>query len=333
MSPMCQYSSREGHPTDWHFVHLGSRAVGGVGHILMEATAVSPEGRISPEDSGIWADEHIESFRRLTQFVKDQSAVIGIQLAHAGRKASTYASWRGKGVVPAADGGWQTIAPSAVPFSSSDPAPMAMTEEEIQKVTVNFSDAAKRSLKAGFQTVELHMAHGYLLHEFLSPISNLRTDRYGGSLENRMRFPLEVAAAVRKVWPEDLPLLVRISATDWADDGGWTLEDSVVFSQRLKDLGVDMIDCSTGGTLAEAKIPVGPGYQVPFASAVKSRANILTAAVGLITSGQQAETILATDQADAVFIGRELLRDPYFVHRIAREMRQSVEKPPQYLRG
>ena len=348
MSPMCQYSSRDGHPTDWHVVHLGSRAVGGAGLIMIEATAVSPEGRISPDDSGIWSDEHIVSFKRITDFVKKQGAVCGIQLAHAGRKGSTCAPWLGDKVLSSAEKGWQTIAPSAVAFKEDGLLPREMNHEDIAQVLRDFEYATERSLKAGFQVLELHMAHGYLMHEFLSPISNLREDEYGGSLENRMRFPLQIAQVVRNKWPAQLPLFVRISATDWANGASelkdfsekksapirsWNLTDSIVFCTKLKEMGIDLIDCSSGGTLPHAKIPTGPGYQVPFAEAIRRESKIMVAAVGLISEPTQAEEILIEQRADAVFLGRELLRNPYWPITAAHTLGVSIHKPSQYGRS
>ena len=345
---MCQYSSIDGHPTDWHLVHLGSRAVGGAGLIMVEATAVTPEGRISPDDSGIWSDEHIPSFKKINDFLKTQGSVCAIQIAHAGRKGSTEAPWLGEKVLPNSKRGWQTIAPSAIAFSDSDPVPHEMSIQEIEKCIANFAAAAQRAYEAGFQVLELHMAHGYLVHEFLSPLSNKRRDNYGGSLENRMRFPLAVATAVRKVWPQELPLFVRISTTDWAggpselknltanvsdEAAAWDLPQSVIFCRELKKIGVDLIDCSTGGTLAHADIPVGAGYQVAFASVIRKEANIQTAAVGMITQAMQAEAILVEEQADAIFIGREILRDPYWPQRVANELRVKVDRPLQYVRS
>ena len=322
-------------PTDWHFVHLGSRAVGGAGLVVVEATGVSPEGRISPDDSGIWSDEHIAPFKRITDFMKANGAVAGIQLAHAGRKASTLAPWYGDGAVPSTDKkSWTPVAPSAIPFKDNYPMPKAMTSEDIKKVVDDFVAAAKRSLAAGFQVIELHMAHGYLMHEFLSPLSNQRADEFGGTLENRMRFPLMVAKAVRAVWPQDLPLFARISATDWAGDGkGWNLEQSLVLCQELKKIGFDLIDCSSGGILADAKIPVGPNYQVSFAEAIHQQVGILTAAVGMITNAIQAEAILHEEQADAIFMAREFLRDPYFPAHAAKELKFDLPRPKQYGRA
>lgn len=335
VSPMCQYSSQEGHPTDWHLVHLGSRAVGGSGLIMVEATGVSPEGRISPDDSGIWSNEHIASFKRITDFVKSQGSVIGIQLAHAGRKASTPAPWKGNKALLESEKGWKTFAPSSIAFDENYTKPQEMNSHEIAKVLRDFENATERSYKAGFQVLELHMAHGYLLHEFLSPISNQRHDGYGGSLENRMRLPLEIAKAVRKKWPNELPLFARISATDWADKNtpSWNLEESIVFCGKLKELGVDLIDCSSGGTLPKAQIPVGPGYQVPFAEAIRKEVNIMTAAVGMITEASQAEMILQEGQADAIFMAREFLREPYWPLKAARELGVKIQKPVQYGRA
>jgi 2,4-dienoyl-CoA reductase-like NADH-dependent reductase (Old Yellow Enzyme family) len=336
VSPMCQYSSENGHPTDWHLVHLGSRAVGGAGLIMFEATGVSPEARISPDDCGIWLDEHILSFKRVTDFIRAQGAVAGVQLAHAGRKGSTSAPWLGQKVLSEKDRGWQTIGPSAIAFDSADAPPTAMTKEDIRKVISDFEKATARSLKAGFEVLEIHMAHGYLMHEFLSPLSNQRNDQYGGSLENRMRFALEVATAVRKKWPQDLPLFVRISATDWQNtlnEPAWTLEESIVFCRELKKLGIDLIDCSSGGTLTHPEIPIGPGYQVPFAEAIRREVNIMTAAVGMITNAVQAESILLQHQADALFIAREFLRDPYLPAHMAREMGLKIDRPKQYGRA
>ncbi len=348
VSPMCQYSSRDGHPTDWHLVHLGSRALGGAGLVMVEATAVSPEGRISPDDSGIWSDEHIASFRRVADFVKAQGAVSGIQIAHAGRKGSTSAPWLGDRVLSESERGWTTLAPSGIPFRAGDPPPQEMTAEDILKAISDFEAAAVRSREAGFQVLELHMAHGYLMHEFLSPVSNRRTDEYGGSLENRLRFPLAVAKAVRNKWPAELPLFARISATDWAagpeeldnaaarrapDTGAWCLADSIALSRRLKENGIDLIDCSSGGTLPDAKIPTGPGYQVPFAETIRREVEIRTAAVGMITDPVQAESILHLKQADAIFMAREFLRNPYWPRQAARAFGVKLPKPVQYGRS
>jgi 2,4-dienoyl-CoA reductase-like NADH-dependent reductase (Old Yellow Enzyme family) len=332
VSPMCQYSSRDGLPTDWHLVHLGSRAVGGAGLVMVEASAVTPEGRISPGDSGIWSDAHAEAFQPITRFIAEQGAVPGIQLAHAGRKASTDLPWRGGNPLAREAGGWTTVAPSAVAFADGYPVPRELSVAELDQVLAAFVAAARRARDAGFQCVELHMAHGYLLHEFLSPLANRRDDEYGGSLENRMRLPLRIAAAVREVWPPASPLLVRISATDWAE-GGWDADQSVEFSRRLKELGVDMIDCSSGGMIPNAVVPAGPGYQTPFAARIRREAGIATAAVGLITEAAQAEHILRTGQADAVFLAREMLRDPYWPLHAAAKLRDDVAWPLQYQRA
>lgn len=332
VSPMCQYSSQDGFSTDWHLVHLGSRAVGGAGLIIFEATGVSPEGRISPDDLGIWKDEHIEGLKRITSFITSQGSVAGIQLAHAGRKASTYSPWKGHTGISPEQGGWQTVAPSAIPFSENYPQPIALTDEGIQKVITDFKAAAVRALEAGFQVVEIHAAHGYLLHQFYSPLSNQRTDAYGGSFENRIRLLLEVIAGVQDVWPETYPLFVRISATDWTE-GGWTSDDSVALAAILKTKGVDLIDCSTGGNVPRAKIPVGPGYQVEFAEQIKRETGILTGAVGMITTPEQAQGIIETEQADVVLLAREFLRDAYFPLTAAQELGYDVPWPIQYQRA
>jgi 2,4-dienoyl-CoA reductase-like NADH-dependent reductase (Old Yellow Enzyme family) len=332
LSPMCQYSSEEGMPTDWHLVHLGCHAVGGVSLVIVEATAVSPEGRISPWDSGIWSDRHAQAFKRITTFIEQQGAVPGIQLAHAGRKASTDVPWRGEKPLSIKEGGWQPLAPSPLPFGETFAVPREMTREDLKKVVSQFAVAARRSLEAGFSVIEIHMAHGYLLHEFLSPVSNQRTDEYGGSLQNRTRFPLSVARAVRESWPPGLPLFVRISCTDWVD-GGWNLAQSVELSHQLKEIGVDLIDCSSGGLVPYAKIPVGPGYQTPFAAEIRSKVDISTGAVGLITDPVQAEQILTTGQADAIIMARELLRDPYWPLHAAKILDADVPWPRQYQRA
>ena len=333
VSPMCEYSSVDGFVNDWHLVHLGSRAVGGAGLVFTEATAVSPEGRISPDDIGIWKDAHIEPLARIVRFVHEQGAVSGMQLAHAGRKASTYRPWSGNGKVDAGQGGWTNVlAPSAEAFADNYPQPIAMSVAQIHEVTDAFVAAASRALTAGFKVIELHAAHGYLLHEFLSPLSNKRTDQYGGSFENRTRLVREVTTAVRGVWPDSRPLFIRISATDWVD-GGWDVEQSIELARQLKPLGVDFVDCSSGGNVATAKIPLGPGYQTPFAERVRRQAGVLTGAVGLITSAVQAEHIVHSGQADAVLIAREFLRDPYFPMRAAREMGRDISWPAQYLRA
>jgi 2,4-dienoyl-CoA reductase-like NADH-dependent reductase (Old Yellow Enzyme family) len=332
VSPMCQYSSNEGLPTDWHLVHLGSRAVGGAGAIIIEASGVSPIGRISPWDSGLWSTHQAHTFRRMTGFMKEHGAVPGVQLAHAGRKASTRQPWMGGGPVPIGEGGWQPIAPSAIAFDEKSPVPLEMTEEDIDSVVDQFVASTRLSVEAGFELVELHMAHGYLLHEFLSPLSNHRKDEFGGSMENRMRLPLRVAAAVRHAWPERLPLFVRISATDWAE-GGWDLPQSIELSKALKKIGVDLMDCSSGALVPNVKIPLGPGYQVPFAEAIRREAGIATGAVGMITEAHQAEKIIAEGQADVVLLARELLRDPYWPMHAAKVLGAEIEWPKQYGRA
>jgi 2,4-dienoyl-CoA reductase-like NADH-dependent reductase (Old Yellow Enzyme family) len=332
VSPMCQYSADDGLPNDWHLVHLGSRAVGGAAMVMVEATAVVPQGRISPGDLGIWSDAHGEAFQRITRFITEQGAVPAIQLAHAGRKASTDLPWAGGKPLTMEKGGWTPLAPSAIPFAEGYPKPAELSIAELEGVIAAFAAAARRAHHAGFQCIELHMAHGYLLHEFLSPLANQRSDDYGGRLENRMRLPLQVAAAVREVWPKNLPLLVRISATDWVESG-WDVEQSVDLCRRLKALGVDMIDCSSGGMVADARIPAGPGFQTPFAQRIRCEADIATAAVGLITAPEQAEHILRTAQADAVLLARELLRDPYWPLHAATALRVDVDWPIQYQRA
>jgi len=329
VSPMCQYSCENGMPNDWHLVHLGTRAVGGAGLVIAEATAVSPEGRISSSDCGIWSDEHSEAFKPITTFIEAQGAIAGIQIGHAGRKASTDVPWRGG--LPLQDGqnGWQPIAPSPVAFDDANSIPREMTQEDMDRVVDAFKKAAKRSFSAGFKVLELHMAHGYLMHQFLSPISNFRKDRWGGALENRMSFPLRIAAAVRKVWPDELPLFVRISCTDWVENG-WDLPQAIEFSGRLKQLGVDFIDCSSGGTVPDARIPVGPGFQAVFSAAVRKAVGIKTGAVGLITAPAQAEQVLVTEQADAVLLGREFLRSPYWPMTAAANLGVDLEWPNQY---
>ncbi len=332
VSPMCQYSAEGGVPTDWHLVHLGSRAVGGAGLVIAEASAVSAEGRISPGDTGIWSDEQAEAWARLARFVAEQGAVPGIQLAHAGRKASTDAPWRGGRPVAQDAGGWQTVAPSPLPFAEGYAAPRELTADGIEAVVGAFRDAARRAEQAGFQLVEIHMAHGYLLHQFLSPLTNRRSDAYGGSLENRMRLPLAVARAVRDAFPAERPVFARISATDWVE-GGWDLEQSVALARALGANGVDLVDCSSGGTVPDAKVALGPGYQVPFAAAIRERAGIATGAVGLITEPAQAEAIVATGQADIVLFAREMLRDPYWPLHAARTLGVEVGWPVQYQRA
>ncbi len=312
MSPMCQYSAEEGLANDWHLVHLGSRAVGGVALVVVEATAVTRDGRISPGDTGIWSDQHIEPLARIARFIRSQGAIAGIQLAHAGRKASCEAPWLGGASLTTAEsGGWTVVGPSPLPFYDGDPLPVELDEAGIADVVAAFEAATSRSLAAGFQVIEIHAAHGYLLHEFLSPLSNRRMDHYGGSLENRMRLPLRVVEHVRRVVPNDLPLYVRISATDWAY-GGWDLDQSIVFARRAKDLGVDLIDVSSGALIPKVHIPVAKGYQVPLARRIRHDAAIRTGAVGLITEPQHADELVTGGDADLVFIGRELLREPYW---------------------
>lgn len=334
VSPMCQYSSTNGLMTDWHLVHLGSRAVGGAALVMTEATAVEAQGRISPYDAGLWNDAQIGPIARIAAFVKQQGAVPGIQLAHAGRKASTARPWEGGGAIDDAHGGWEPVAPSAVPFDDGSRVPRALNAVEIGVVQAAHADAARRALEAGFEWVEVHAAHGYLAHQFLSPLSNTRTDEYGGSFDNRIRFLLETVRAVRGVWPERLPLAVRLSCTDWTE-GGWTLEESVTLSVRLRGEGVDLVDCSSGGGVPRARIKTGPGYQVPFAEAVRCGADIPTAAVGMITDPAQANAIIEHDQADLVLLAREMLRDPYWPLRAARALGQPAAAPraPQYGRA
>ncbi|WP_371551998.1 NADH:flavin oxidoreductase/NADH oxidase [Streptomyces sp. NBC_00554] len=338
MPPMCQYSAAPegpstGAPNDWHFAHYAARAAGGTGLIIVEATAVSPEGRISPYDLGIWNDTQVEAFRRITRFLTSHGTVPAIQLAHAGRKASTERPWKGGAPVGPDAYGWQPLGPSPLPFAAGHPVPTELTVAEIREIVGQFTDAARRALDAGFEIAEIHGAHGYLLNEFLSPHSNHRTDAYGGSYENRTRLSLEVVDAVREVWPEDKPLFFRISATDWLEEDGWTADDTVRFAAQLKEHGVDLLDVSTGGNASGARIPVGPGYQVPFAARVKAETPLSVAAVGLITDAEQAEKILANDEADAVLLGRELLRNPSFARLAARELGAEVHVPDQYHRS
>lgn len=332
VSPMCEYSAEDGFTNDWHLVHLGSRAVGGAGLVISEACAVSPEGRITAFDIGIWKEEHIANLKRITDFIRGQGAVAGIQLAHAGRKASCARPWKGGQQINISEGGWQIVAPSAVPFKEGTMVPHALSKEAIQQVIKDFKLAAERALKAGFQVVEIHAAHGYLLHQFYSPLSNFRTDEYGGSFENRVRLLVEIIQSVKTVWPSDLPLFVRISSSDWVE-GGWDIAGSVRLSKILKEQGVDLVDCSSGGNSGHAKIPVEPGYQVPFAKQIKEEADILTGAVGLITGAQQAETILANDEADLIILAREFLRDPYFPLHAASVLGQDITWPVQYERA
>ncbi|QNN21858.1 NADH:flavin oxidoreductase/NADH oxidase [Planctomycetales bacterium ZRK34] len=336
VSPMCQYCSEDGLATDWHMVHLGSRAVGGAGLVIAEATAVSPEGRISPGDAGIWSDQHIQPLARINRFIKAHGAVPGIQIGHAGRKASAARPWEGQHHLRDDAGGWPTIAPSAIAFSEDlHKVPSAMTATDITRVQQNFVTAAERALAAGYQWLELHAAHGYLIHEFLSPLSNHRTDEYGGDFENRIRFLMETTRAVRAVWPDHLPLTVRLSCTDWAPSGGWDAGQSVEVSRRLKAAGVDLIDCSSGGAAPHVKIPVEPGYQVPFAERIRREAGIATAAVGMITEPSQADEIIRQSRADLVLLAREMLRNPYWPWRAAQALHQaeSLEPPVQYVRA
>ena len=332
VSPMCQYSCVEGMVTDWHLVHLGSRAIGGAALILTEATAVAPEGRISPDDAGIWNDAQAEAFRKIAGFIYSANTVPGIQLAHAGRKASTYAPGKGDGEVKPENGGWPTLAPSAIRFSDSYPQPKEMTKNDIHHLVEQFRKAADRSIQAGFKLIEIHAAHGYLLHEFLSPLSNKRYDEYGGSFENRIRILLEVLDAIRSVTADSFPVIVRISSTDWVE-GGWDIEQSVQLAQKLKESGADLIDASSGGNISHARIPVGPGYQVPFAERIKRESGIMTGAVGLITLPDQAEQIIAAGQADIVLLAREMLRNPYWPLFAARQLKSDIEWPRQYLRA
>jgi 2,4-dienoyl-CoA reductase-like NADH-dependent reductase (Old Yellow Enzyme family) len=333
VSPMCEYSSRDGFANDWHMVHLGSRAVGGAGAVLTEASAVTADGRISAADLGIYSDDHVEPLARIFRFIHAHGAIPGMQLAHAGRKASTAEPWTGGGPVPPAEGGWEPIwAPSAIPFREGWQVPRAMPVTEIDQVVRAFAAAARRVLEAGGQIAEIHAAHGYLLHEFLSPLSNRRDDGYGGSFDNRTRIVREVVDAVRAVWPERLPLWVRISATDWVE-GGWTIDDSVALAAQLKDCGVDLIDCSSGGNVPSAQIPLGPGYQVPFAARIRREAGIMTGAVGLITESHQAEAIIRDGQADVVILARELLRNPYWPLHAAKALGAAAPVPTQYLRA
>jgi len=332
VSPMCEYSATDGHPQTWHLVHLGSRAVGGAALVLAEATAVEARGRISPEDTGMYADTHVASWRPIVEFIREQGAAPGIQLAHAGRKASTKAPFRGEGKVPLEEGGWEPVAPSAMAFKQDYPMPRALSTAEIAQIAAAFRRAAERAQEAGFEVLEIHGAHGYLIHEFLSPLSNRREDEFGGSFENRIRLALQVATAVRGVMPERMPLFFRVSATDWKE-GGWDLEQTVELSRRLKAIGVDLIDTSSGGLVSDAKIPLGPGYQVPFAAAIRKEAGILTGAVGMITEPAQAEEIVNSGQADVVLLAREMLRDPYWPRRAAHVLGAKIQAPAQYLRA
>jgi 2,4-dienoyl-CoA reductase-like NADH-dependent reductase (Old Yellow Enzyme family) len=329
---MCQYSATDGFANDWHLVHLGSRASGGAALIIQEATSVSPEGRISSGDLGLWKDEHIEKLQAINRFIVSQNSIPGIQLAHAGRKASVTEPWNGNKKLDETNGGWNTVAPSAVGYHSNEKPPIALDKTGIQKVISDFKLATKRALKAGFQVVEIHAAHGYLLHQFLSPLSNFRADEYGGSFENRIRLLLEVLEAVQSEWPENLPLFVRISATDWAD-GGWDIEESVQLSKTLKEKGVDLIDVSSGGLVSHQQILLGPNYQVSFAERIKKETGILTGAVGLITDADQSEAIVATGKADLVLFARESLRNPNLALDFAKELGVNVPLPKQYERA
>lgn len=332
VSPMCMYSCDDGFANDWHLVHLGSRAVGGAGMVMAEATAVEARGRISPDDLGIWSDAHVEPLARVARFIKAQGAVPAIQLAHAGRKASTSSPWKGHGPLSSEDGGWQPVGPSELAFEGLlKPTPLAASQ--IKDVRRLFVDATKRALEAGFELIEFHAAHGYLAHSFYSPLSNNRRDEYGGSFENRTRFALETAAAMREAWPSRLPMWVRISASDWVD-GGWSIDDSVELSKKLREVGVDLIDCSSGGNVV-TKIPVRAGYQVAFAERIRKDAAVATAAVGLITEARQADAIIREGQADFVLVARQSLRDPYWPNHVAVELdqREGLKVPKQYGRA
>jgi 2,4-dienoyl-CoA reductase-like NADH-dependent reductase (Old Yellow Enzyme family) len=332
VSPMCEYSAKDGHPQTWHLVHLGSRAIGGAGLVFTEATAVEECGRISSADTGIYEDAHVESWRPIAEFIRSHGAVPGMQLAHAGRKASTAPPWTGGKPVSVQDGGWEPVGPSAQAFDAGYTEPRELSAAEIAGIIAAFRKAAERALAAGFEVVEIHAAHGYLLHQFLSPLSNTRTDEYGGTFENRIRATLKVARAVREVWPQRLPLFVRVSATDWKE-GGWDLEQTIELARHLKPLGVDLIDASSGGLVPGVKIPLGPGYQTGFAEAIRKEAGIATGAVGMISEPTQAETILATEQADLVFLAREMLRDPYWPRRAAKALDVKIKPPVQYERA
>jgi 2,4-dienoyl-CoA reductase-like NADH-dependent reductase (Old Yellow Enzyme family) len=332
VSPMCQYSCRDGLATDWHLVHLGSRAVGGAALVIAEATAVEPRGRISPQDLGIWNDDQAGALARTARFIREQGAVAGIQLAHAGRKASTRRPWDGGGFVLPGDGGWLPVGPTAVPFSAGDPPPHALTDAEIGGIVEAFRAAARRALQAGFRVLEIHAAHGYLIHEFLSPLVNTRTDAWGGSFENRTRLLLEVTRAVRGVLPDDAPLLARVSCSDWTD-GGWSIDDVVRLAPALREAGVDLVDCSSGGIVPGVSIPAAPGYQAPFAARVRREGGLASGAVGLITDAAQADDLVRDGSADLVFLARELLRDPYWPLRAARTLGQEAPVPRQYLRA
>jgi len=332
VAPMCEYSATDGLPNDWHFVHLGSRAVGGAGLLITEATAISPEGRISAGDVGIWNEAQQQAWQPIVAFIKAHGAAAGVQLAHAGRKASSMRPWEGGGPLAADAGAWPTVAPSAIPFDTHWHVPQALDAAGIAQVIADFRAAAERALAAGFQLIELHGAHGYLLHQFLSPLSNQRTDQYGGSFENRTRLVREVIAAVREVWPEHLPLWLRISATDWSE-GGWDIEQTVQLAREVKSMGVDLVDVSSGGLIAHVKVPLAPGYQVPFAARVRHDAGVATGAVGLITESTHAARIIDEGAADLVLIARESLRDPYFPRRAAQELGVTIPAPEQYQRA
>lgn len=332
VAPMCQYSCSNGIPDDWHLVHLGSRAVGGAALVMVEATAVTPEGRISLGDCGLWNDVQAEAFAPIAHFIASQGAVPAIQLGHAGRKASVRAPWLGGATISKSDGGWQPCAPSPVSFGPGSPEPQELKAADLDLISTQFEESARRAIQAGFKVVEIHMAHGYLLHQFLSPLSNQRNDEFGGSLDNRMRFPLQVARRVRDVWPQDLPAMVRISATDWVE-GGWDLTQSLELCRHLKELGIDLIDCSTGGLTPDAVIPIAPGFQTPFAARIRDEVGIATGAVGMITAPVQADQIVATKQADVVFLAREMLRDPYWPMHAAQELKAEHTWPAQYERA
>jgi 2,4-dienoyl-CoA reductase-like NADH-dependent reductase (Old Yellow Enzyme family) len=332
VSPMCEYSAKDGHPTNWHLVHLGSRAIGGSALVFTEATGVSAIGRISPEDTGIYLDSHVEAWRPIVEFLSEQGAVAGIQLAHAGRKASTAAPWLGGAPIAIKDGGWTPVGPSAIPFNNGYTVPKELSLSEIDQVVEDFATGARRALQAGFQVVEIHAAHGYLLHEFLSPLCNRRNDEFGGSFENRIRLLVKVTRAVRDIWPENLPLFVRISATDWVENG-WDLEQSVRLTGKLKEIGVDVVDVSSGGAVPGVQIPFGPGYQVGFAATIRRETGVATGAVGMISEPAQAETIISTGQADIVLLAREMLRDPYWPRRAAQTLGAKIKVPVQYERA
>jgi 2,4-dienoyl-CoA reductase-like NADH-dependent reductase (Old Yellow Enzyme family) len=332
ISPMCQYSAEDGFANDWHLVHLGSRAVGGAGLIIVEACAVAPEGRISPHDLGLWKDEHIPNLKRISVFIESQGTVPAIQLAHAGRKASCAQPWNGGEMLRKDEGGWQTVAPTAIPFNEMYPMPVSLSIEGIQKLVECFKVAAKRAFEAGFKIIEIHAAHGYLIHEFFSPLSNQRTDAYGGSFQNRIRFLCEVVTAIQAVWPANLPIFVRISATDWVD-GGWNIDESIELSGILKEMGIDLIDCSSGGNISNVRIPLAPGYQVPFSKKIKEATGIATGTVGLIIDAQQAEDILLNEEADLILFARESLRNPYFPLNAAAALNEKIDWPIQYARA